>query len=150
MTSMIDLYPPYHEKEIMQLSMKYVDILQEINLSMKKVIFNNVWDPDKKTREDQHPTPEEHIMYSEKQLQGGLIMIIIDILYVIMNWESSVYSLKLVIIRHILIVMQSIEIRQLIILLSWTLECRAKFTIVIMSRNINVGSLIGILYPVIQ
>jgi hypothetical protein len=36
---------------------------------MKKVIFNNVW-PDKKTREDQHPTPEEHIMYSEKQLQG--------------------------------------------------------------------------------
>ena len=69
MTSMVDLYPPYHEKEIMQLSMKYVDILQEIKPSMKKVIFNNVW-PDKKTREDQHPTPEEHIMYSEKQLQG--------------------------------------------------------------------------------
>ena len=69
MTSMVDLYPPFHEKEILQLSMKYVDILQEIKPSMKKVIFNNVW-PDKKTREDQHPTPEEHIMYSEKQLQG--------------------------------------------------------------------------------
>ena len=41
MTSMVDLYPPYHEKEIMQLSMKYVDILQEIKPSMKKVIFKN-------------------------------------------------------------------------------------------------------------
>ena len=67
MTSMLDLFPPYFEKDIIKLSVKYAEILNEIKPSMKKIIFNNTW-PE---REDpKHPLTEEHIMYANDQLQG--------------------------------------------------------------------------------
>jgi hypothetical protein len=66
MTSMIDIFPPFFEKNIIKLSVKYAEILNEIKPSMKKVIFKNIW-PNKK---DAHPTTEEHVMYANDQLQG--------------------------------------------------------------------------------
>tara|TARA_E500000178_G_scaffold335811_1_gene373133 strand:- start:3156 stop:3797 length:642 start_codon:yes stop_codon:yes gene_type:complete len=66
MTSMIDLFPPFHDKDILKLSFKYGETLDEIKPSMKKIIFNNTWPK----RKDKHPTTEEHIMYANDQLQG--------------------------------------------------------------------------------
>jgi hypothetical protein len=60
MTSMIDIFPHFFEKNIINLSVKYAEILNEIKPSMVKVIFKNIW-PNKK---DAHPTTEEHVMYA--------------------------------------------------------------------------------------
>jgi hypothetical protein len=51
--------------QIINLSLKYGETLDEIKPSMKKIIFNNKWPK----RNDKHPTTEEHVMYANVQLQ---------------------------------------------------------------------------------
>tara|TARA_B100001094_G_C18116165_1_gene764148 strand:- start:383 stop:1054 length:672 start_codon:yes stop_codon:yes gene_type:complete len=75
MTSMVDMFPPLLDQslpqteasplQIINLSLKYGETLDEIKPSMKKIIFNNKWPK----RNDKHPTTEEHVMYANVQLQ---------------------------------------------------------------------------------